>query len=185
MGDEVEPGGLEPMYAYPRATVDEFIRASEAEKQRLVAAIEHDEHRASRARAAIGMHHMMVSMLIETQRELDQMRRDAERLAAEIIAAASNGRSDPRHEGNAPGGSASGPLRERFAPTSIDLVAEDEAGLGSAPRVSLSDSVHQVTSVPYETDDNDPETSQYFAFLREALTDDEPLGPRNPVGASE
>src|SRR5262245_43687656 len=123
MGEDVEAGGVEPMYAYPRATVDDFIRASELEKQRLSVAIEGDEDRARRARAAIGMHHMMVSMLIETQRELEEMRRDAERIAAEIIAAASDGHglrpqtngTPIRFPSTAPGGG---------MPGSIDLVAE-------------------------------------------------------------
>jgi hypothetical protein len=185
MGDDVEQGGLEPMYAYPRATVDEFIRASEAEKQRLTAAIEQDEHRASRARASIGMHHMMVSMLIETQRELDQMRRDAERLATEIISAASNRRRDAHPDENAPAGRSSGRLGEPSAPLSIDLVAEDEAGLVASSRVLHPDSAFDALNLPRSTEGVDPETSQYFAFLREALTDDEPLGPRNPVGAPE
>jgi hypothetical protein len=166
--------------------VDEFIRASEAEKQRLAAAIADDEDRSRRARAAIGMHNMMVSMLIETQRELEELRRDAERSAAEIISAA----SDP---GQVVPGSfdMSPPLRPQMAvrpPGSynIDLVAEARAdrvdGSACASPLGPADTRGGDASGDLGTG---AESNDYFAFLRGALTDEEPLGPRNSVGASE
>jgi hypothetical protein len=184
--DEVEAAGLQPMYAYPRATVDEFVRASEVEKQRLRTSIEEDEHRARRARAAIGMHHMMVSMLIETQRDLEELRRDAERVAAQIIATASEGTRSPWPAPS--GGSAPSPGMPdgRGSPMSIDLVAEGNLDERREPVRSPFDVAPDgLAPNGHHTDDSDDASNEYFAFLREALDDDEPLGPRNPVGAAE
>jgi hypothetical protein len=187
MGEDVEAGGLEPMYAYPRATVDEFIRASELEKQRLAAAIEDDEHRARRARAAIGMHHMMVSMLIETQRELEELRREAERIASDIIAAASDGRALGRDMSGAGGRGTTAAGRGGGVPPSIDLLAESrlDAATGLLAPPDEPGPAASASAVPLVDDEADAESNEYFAFLREALTDDEPLGPRNAVGAAE
>src|SRR5262245_61875997 len=76
------------VHAYARDAVEDFLAAADAEKDQLRLAIAESDARARRARASIGMHRVMVSMLLETQRDCAEMREEAELDAAEIVAAA-------------------------------------------------------------------------------------------------
>src|SRR5262245_50360015 len=76
------------VHAYARDSVDDFLAAAAAEKEQLRRAIGDAEARERRARASIGMHRVMVSMLLEAQREIADERERAELEAADIVAAA-------------------------------------------------------------------------------------------------
>ncbi len=58
------------VHAYSRDAVDDFLAAAEAERVRLRGIVTDAEARSRRARAAVGMQRVMVSMLLETQREV-------------------------------------------------------------------------------------------------------------------
>jgi hypothetical protein len=160
--DSMQPLGGAPIAGYSRSEVDDFLTAAAQERTRLEAAIADATTRASRARAALGMHRVMVAMLLETQRELSELRNDAERQAEEIITAAE--RDVVLAQGSAPG-----PRVHE-----IDLSTVDAAPVGAAPLVAFAG------PVPTNGDANGTATAEgdaYFAFLRGALDDDQPLGP--------
>jgi hypothetical protein len=139
----------QPIHGYPRADVDEFLRSAAAERIRLEAEIADANARIAHARSAVGTHRVMVAMLLETQRQLSEMRRDAEVQAERIIAEAEiEAQAIERGPGSPNGGSASTP---GFAEPTIDLTR-------SAP--------------------SSEEPDEFFEFLRGALADDQPLGPR-------
>jgi cell division septum initiation protein DivIVA len=138
-----------PVRGYSRAELDEFLTQAATERARLEATIAADEERIRRGRAALGTHRVMVAMLLAAQRELDDIRARAEREAAAILAGA--GRPEPV----------------------LDLTRSEPA-----PPVSpVPPAPVQVASVaPSVTGDAD--AHDYFDFLRGALDDDAPLGPR-------
>jgi cell division septum initiation protein DivIVA len=76
------------IHGYSRAEVDEFLAAAGTERARLERDIADARARISRARSALGMHRVMVAMLLDAQRELSDLRQDAERRAEEIVAQA-------------------------------------------------------------------------------------------------
>src|SRR5215813_9209404 len=85
---------LEPSASlYARQAVDDFLTAATAERERLELTIAEAKARTDRARAVIGMHRVMVSMLLETQHELDALREAADREAQAIV---SNAEEDAR-----------------------------------------------------------------------------------------
>jgi hypothetical protein len=168
--------GPAAIQGYSRVEVDQFLAAAAVERSRLENEIADAEQRIARARSAIGMHRVMVAMLLETQRELTELRhhadreaeqilRDAEREAAEIArarrgaAVASVAPPDPAASG-------------RVAATgdSQGQPADDDAFLFGASAVTPPSFVG---SGPAPEAGHD----QYFEFLRGALTDESPLGP--------
>jgi hypothetical protein len=146
------PGGKLPVRAYSRSAIDEFLTAAAAERARLEAAIAEDEERTRCARAALGTHRVMVAMLIEAQRELDEIRTRAEAEAATILAGA--GRPAVLLDLTQP------------EPGPVDPASPPLAAVPPAPVMT--------TASPA----TDAGTTDYFDFLRGALVDDEPLGPR-------
>jgi hypothetical protein len=151
------PAGA-PVRAYSRAAIDEFLSAAAEERAKLEAAVSHAEERTRRARASLGTHRVMVAMLLEGQRELDEIRARAEAEATAVLA-------------DAPTPPA-GPLSHGPAPAVLDLTAEPS--LVAAPQWSQwSGHAMPVAPDPGGTDGDD-----YFRFLRGALADEQPLGPR-------
>ena len=166
-----------PTLGYDRAAVDDFLGAAAAERTKLEEQIERSHLRLARARTALGTHRVMVAMLLQTQRELSALRRDAERDAAEIIAAAD--REARRRE-------AAGPARTGTTPDPIDLrvgslnaTLEPTAnGPAAAAATELSAADDLLLSSISGQDD------EFFEYLRGALHDDEPLGPRSEEGSA-
>jgi cell division septum initiation protein DivIVA len=145
---------------YSRAEVDEFLSAAASERQRLEREIADARGRIARARAALGMHRVMVAMMLETQRELGELRQNAERSAAAIVAAAERERSPL-------GASMTSFGVPEPAPTQIiDLDAVDHS-------VSWADVGGAAPASGNGSDSGD----EYFDFLRGALADESPLGP--------
>jgi hypothetical protein len=70
---------------YSQNSVDEFLAAASEERGRLEAVIADATARAERARAALGVHRLMATMLLDTHRQLTERRREAELEAAQII----------------------------------------------------------------------------------------------------
>jgi hypothetical protein len=78
--------------AYTRRTVDDFLAAAATERDRLRAEIAAAEARERRARASLGVHRVMLSMFLETQREIAKIRADAEAEAEHVVAASAGAR---------------------------------------------------------------------------------------------
>ena len=172
------------IHGYSRAEVDDFLKAAAVERARLEAEIADARARAGRARSAIGMHRVMVSMLLETQRELTELRLDAEARAEQIVA-------DAEREAGAIGagtGMSTWMRDEPFtidtqapATSLIDLGVEQAVGVPHANGVEQNGRAHHPSADPSAGADPaaDAERDEYFDFLRAALADDSPLGP-NP-----
>jgi hypothetical protein len=139
-----------PVHGYSRAAVEEFVSAAAAEETKLEAVIEEAATRTRKARAAIGTHRVMVAMILEAQHQLDDIRAQAESEAARILA---QGERDADE------------LAPLVSPPELDLVGAETMRPEPPPVADAR---------PQEP----PEGSDYFAFLRGALVDDEPLGPR-------
>jgi hypothetical protein len=121
-----------------------------------------DEERTRRARAAMGTHRVMVAMLLTAQRELDEVRARAEREAAAILADAQR----PVHvldltrpEPPAPS-TTSPPVADVWPATVTETRMPTPVASNPVPAV------------------HEGESNEYFDFLRGALDDHEPLGPR-------
>ena len=156
------------VFGYERAAVDDFLAAAGRERERLEAEIEESRTRERKARAAIGMHRVMISMLLETQIELEEKRRAAEAEAAAILARTEEeaSRLEATTARSAPDAlSASFSRATSPSLTVIDLERAESIDEPLPPS-------HRAGAAP--TDDAD----QYFEFLRGALADDQPLGPR-------
>jgi cell division septum initiation protein DivIVA len=152
----------QPIHGYSRSEVDEFLAAAALERARLEATIADANARSNRARAALGMHRVMVAMLLEAQREMSQLRSDAEREADRIIA-----------EADEQARAMSGFARESNSVAAmIDLAAAEAAmnGVGAHTREPEPEPVPFTSNGHHDSDD-------YFEFLRGALADDQPLGP--------
>jgi hypothetical protein len=166
---------------YSRAEVDEFLAAAAVERARLEAEISDARSRVGRARSAIGMHRVMVAMLLETQRELTELRShadaeadailaQAERDAAVILAGSGDGVA--RVAPVAPVGLPSAPIGP--AAGEIHLGAADPASLvGAEPPVEAPTRPLAQGAPAEQTAGSD----DYFDFLRGALADESPLGP--------
>jgi cell division septum initiation protein DivIVA len=141
-----------PIQGYSRADVDQFLTAAAEERLRLETEVEELEGRISRARSAIGMHRVMVALLLETQRELTEIRDSASAEAERIV------REAEREVATM-----------RCAPTadSIDLVAESPASRLPVAPVADGGVAEQGAA----------QGDEYMDFLRGALSDDSPLGP--------
>jgi hypothetical protein len=172
--------------AYSRAEVDDFLAAAAAERIRLEAEIAEATERISRARAAIGMHRVMVSMLFETQREVSALRREADAQARQIVAdaerevAAMVRASSPL---TAQTGSTFAADASRIPPSppaadghTIDLQLAEPHGNGAQPVAPpAAEPLLASTSSFAESPTSDDE---YFDFLRGALAEDDgPFGP--------
>ncbi|MCU1457413.1 MAG: hypothetical protein JWL73_1505 [Actinomycetia bacterium] len=162
------PPNEQPVRGYQRAAVEEFLAAAEAERARLNALIAEANDRAARARAAVGMHHVMVSMLLETQEELARRRTEADQRAAEILAAAEAEALaiERAPAAIAPAMTVSPPTPVASAPTGVYEPPAAPEFAAMAPRLQS------------DTRDDDGEADRFFEFLRRALHDEEPLGPR-------
>ncbi len=173
--DIAKPVSQPPVRGYQRAAVEEFLAAANAEKARLEALIADADERAARARAAVGMHHVMVAMLVETQEELARRRLEADQQAAQILAAAeAQARAIER-----PVAAPEPPVIA--VPTAAEpLVARPRihAPGADAPPPPPAAATEVVTGVG-----DDEEADRFFAFLRRALSDEEPLGPRPEMPA--
>src|SRR5262249_36684182 len=123
------------------------------ERSRLEADIADSTERINQARSAIGLHRVMVAMLLESQRELTDMREQAEQRAKEIIAEAE------REAAAIAAGTAPAPGPPTSPPSGFAGAAAP-----AAPEIHLPGRAG---------DDGD----HYFRYLSGALADDAPLGP--------
>jgi cell division septum initiation protein DivIVA len=140
-----------PVHGYSRAELDAFLASVAVERERLEAAIAADEERTRTARAALGTHRIMVSMLLEAQREIDDIRARAEAEAALILAS-----------------------HRRVKPL-LDLTRlERDPDIAPPPATDGSALAATHDAAPTSSPDG---TVEYFDFLRGALDDDAPLGP--------
>jgi hypothetical protein len=211
MTGESAGSGLEPaVHAYARDSVDDFLAAAEVEKEHLRRVIAEAEARERRARASIGMQRVMVSMLLEVQREIADERERAELEAADIVAAADQQAVSivqaARDEVAGAGGPRVGsyprrsPVDERPAlaldpeSTTLDLASAERreqddqrrlhpsspeypsAGAGATSGNGFARDSGYPTSSLSTSDAGEDE--RFFAYLRGALADDQPLGPR-------
>lgn len=78
----------QPVKWYERGAVEEFLAAGADRRAQLEATLLDATERAERARISLGLHRMMVSMFVQAQHDLANVRSQAEHRAAEIILAA-------------------------------------------------------------------------------------------------
>jgi hypothetical protein len=158
------PAFADPIRGYERSQVEEFFAAAAVERAKLEAEIADCNERINRARSAAGMHRVMVAMLLDAQRELSELRRNAESEARSILAdaereaaaiLASSGDPSPRP------GFAAGTVESSEA--AIDLATFESPA--SIPSVRLDGSSSNDASA----------SDEYFHYLRGALADDDPL----------
>jgi hypothetical protein len=148
---------------YSRLAVVEFAAAAESEAERMRAEIDAAERRAARARAAIGTHRVMVAMLFTVQHRLDEIRSEAETQAAAILEQAERGADEILAR--------TGPVLDLREPMdAVPNVGGTSASHGDLPIARAL--AHDEASTAEDG------SSDYFAFLRGALDDREPLGPR-------
>jgi len=158
----------QPVHGFPRAEVDAFLAAAASERVRLEAEIADANARIARARSAVGTHRVMVAMLLEAQRELTEIRRNAEVEAERILGAAE----------------LEAQSIERGAPSVSTSATAPAAGsaAGSAAAPTFAAAPSSPSRSPEPTIDlaaaaNNGKDDEFFDFLRGALTDDQPLGP--------
>ena len=165
---------------YSRATVDEFVAAMDAERARLAALIGDAEDRELRARSTLSTHEVMLAMLLEAQDELDARKRDAEAEAEAILEVAerearemidlARGRALPAGSVPTPAVAPSVEPEEDDVTEMLDLSATERPESASIPT--------PIFAMPNGNGHDPAATDSYFDFLRGALADDEPLGPR-------
>jgi hypothetical protein len=174
-----------PEAGYSRAAVDDFLAAAAEERRRLEDVIAEAEFREQRARSTVeahfGLHDAMVKALLETQHELGFRRREAEEQAARILEQADlEARAvidSARAEVSARSG---GPSIE---PPFVDLAAEErpepaEPGDVSWMSPTYVDHRRGGTGAIGAQPETTKESDAYFDYLRGALVDERPLGPR-------
>ena len=180
-------GGPAAIQWYARSSVDEFLEHAAQERSRLEAVIADATERADQARAAMGLHRLMASMLLETHRQLTERRREAEVQAAQIIlqsereAHALLEAAQARHAGPP----TAAPSPAQGTDWVIDLTAP------TGPAAMAPPSTDQVPPMPASTTDASPiaakqhgngdappeDADAFFAYLRAGATSSEPLGP--------
>jgi len=158
----------QPTNGYPRAEVEKFLHDVARERARLEAEIEDSTRRIKRAEAAVGTHRVMVTMLMQTQRELAQIRKAGEAEADRILQEAE---SQARAIERGAGPLATAPKMNPGAPepVGIDLTDFPTAGATTGSAAWSTNGDASVT--------NATNSDEFFAFLRGALLDDQPLGP--------
>jgi hypothetical protein len=174
----VDPDPLSPdepsVHGYTRAAVAEFSAAAEQECRRLEAELAGAERRTARARASIGAHRVMVAMLFATQQQLDEMRAAAEAEATRVL-------GEAEEEAEA--------ILSGFDLAVIDLSSiEGEAPACSSRLSSANDNaalrprwglgINPIDARSATSENTSAGSDAYFEFLRGALEDDQPLGPR-------
>lgn len=155
-----DSGPAAPIQWYARSAVDDFVDKAATRRAELEAAIAAANERTERARAALGLYRMMAAMLLETQRELQEMRQAAEAEAAEIIRAA--------------GHDSSGSSKVESQVTMIPHAPPAEVLDLGAPAAAAA----ATNGAPRNGTDDGTENAEFFDFLRGSLTDPETLGPR-------
>jgi hypothetical protein len=192
--DVVSPAGT--LTAYPRAAVEDFLASAAGERARLEASILDAESRIRRARAAIGMHRVMASMLLQTQIELGEMRSCAETEAEGLLASAEEEAREIVARAMQEQGIDAMSLLVTPRSTWLRDSGDRSTGMPGPPSNGLGVDAH-IDLTRAETDDPDAATEylagprwgnhgglteddrgdSFFAYLRGALVDNEPLGP--------
>jgi hypothetical protein len=169
---------------YPRAVVDDFVAALEAERTRLTNLIQDAEQRGASARLAVSNHEVMLTMLVDGQAEMLEREQRAQREATEILATADREAQSllARAQGSPLDGD-----EAKDDDVVIDLAASGEAeNAEGVPRWDMSlngserSSNYADAAFAHANGNgaNPPDGDQYFDFLRGALADNDPLGPR-------
>jgi hypothetical protein len=144
---------------YARTEVDSFLEAAARQRAELEAQITQAQTRAERARTAAGLHRVMATMVLDTQRELAAVRAEAEAKARVIV------------QGTASSATNGHRIHDSTPPT-IDLVAA--AGSSNGVGVSLPPPAYLSNGKEADGQEGDAE---FLAFLRDGLADPGPLGP--------
>jgi cell division septum initiation protein DivIVA len=147
---------------YRREVVEDFLSAVEVERRRLHEIIRESEARTQRARAAIDVYRVIMDMLLAVQAEIAEIRRAAEEEAAAILR-----RGDEEAEAL---------FRAAYAVEDgmIHLVRA-EAAEDPLRHTTPEPAVREFGS-GFAVDVSG--SNDYMAYLRGALSDQAPLGPR-------
>jgi hypothetical protein len=181
--------------AYAREAVDDFMAAAASEQARLRALIADAEARTRRARAAVGMHRVMVGMLFETQHQIAEQRAGAEADAADILGRAEEEAQRILREARTDVGLLAEREAEGWPFLPVDQVEElapaaagraepahepmlDLNGLGDRVGAHVTSNAPDRDAHSTKVGSGGPDDDRFFAYLRGALHDDQPLGPR-------
>lgn len=156
------PGEPAPIRWYSRPALDQYLTDARAERAGLQETIADASERLARANSAIGLHQTMMEMLLESQRDVREIRRAAEAESAQVIAEA-----------------------ERVAEQILRRVATQGNGNHSQSGSGVIDPIRCSPAVPPPSNGrsvhldgrNGGPDDEFFSYLRGALTEDEPLGP--------
>jgi len=178
----IEPSA--PALGYPRSTFEEFVAAAEAERFRLHEEIASADRRAEDARAAASAYDVMLSVLVEAHGELTTRLADATRTAEQILEAA---RREARaivqaeRDDAEPADPSVAPGDERGGLSDVDAHDVDAHDI-DLPMIEILEPERDRVAAPVFVGGNgrasDVDADPYFDFLRGALADEEPLGPR-------
>lgn len=175
---------------YARSAVDEFLDAAAQERTRLEAVIADANRRADQARAAMGLHHMMAAMLLETHRTLTERRHAAEAEAAQIILASEREAqalvdqaqaerpSSPSAEVIDLTGTVPTPGAPAAPPASAQENGQENGKTPATPDPVGAPDLATLAPRPHGNGDDSAEADAFFAYLRGSATDAEPLGPK-------
>ena len=159
-------------HGYPRALVDDFLAAAGRERERLEELRRDASLRAERARATIGVHRVMMAMMLDTQREVSEIRRAADAEATATLA-------DAEQQVEAILGCSIGAIPDPGSPHGRAFgAAGPETTLVDLTAVEISESTSPGEASELSHVDDHKGVEQYFEFLRGALIDEQPLGPR-------
>jgi hypothetical protein len=199
-------GDAHLVVGYTQEAVDDFLLAVARERESLQEIIKEARVREARAQGIIGMHELMVAMMLETHRELGARRRDAEARASEIVRQGEREAEEilrAAYDQMGAGHEVQDALRRLPQPSDPVSVPEldgarwgasdDRRGAGvDDPEIDLRGDSEGFAREAFEpawvgatktmthngSGANNGNNEDFFAFLRGALHDDEPLGPR-------
>jgi hypothetical protein len=162
MGPEPTESSAPAVQGYRREVVEDFLSAVEFERRRLQEIITESEARTQRARAALDVYRVVMEMLLAAHAEIAEIRLGAEEEAAAILR-----RGDEEAEAL---------LRTASDAHSstIDLVRAEAA----EDPLRHSDPEPAVGEFRSEFAVDFTGSNDYMAYLRGALSDQAPLGPR-------
>jgi hypothetical protein len=189
------PTAAEAVLGYSQSTVDEFLAAAAEERTRLVAALSEAKARQAETRSAIGMHRVMLSMLLEAQEELQTRRREAEAAADEVLRRADREAETILAAAQPAPVSQPEPEPTREAPAVESLAAPEPVAVSEPADVidlrkehqdenqfGTSNGAARQREPVFTTANAGPaaaaSSEEFFTFLRGALVDQDPLGPR-------
>lgn len=165
---------------YARSAVEQFLSEVDAECTRLRATIVVANERAARARSTIGFNQTMVDMLLDAQREVREIRSQAESVAAEIRATTDQEMGLPAVMPMAVRGPASVEIHPPLGhPQTLAAweTADGAPSLDVDPGPGAPTTNGQREPATRHPSEDPAGEDDYFRSLKNAIDDEDPFGP--------